>query len=51
MKSNTGELGFVEPYKRWVIYRDGREPDYLDIAPPHQAHMEGLARDEGGIFQ
>ena len=45
------ELGAVPPGKRWVMFRDGSEPQLLDIVPAHQEHMEGLDEALGDILQ
>jgi ferric-dicitrate binding protein FerR (iron transport regulator) len=45
------ELGPVPPGKRWVVFRDGSEPQLMDIMPPHQEHMEGLDESLGDILQ
>lgn len=43
-------LGGVPLGMRWVLFKDGSEPQLLDIAPPHQDHMLGLDEAWGGIF-
>lgn len=44
-------LGAVPPGKRWVMFRDGSEPQLMDIVPPHQEHMESLDEVLGDILQ
>jgi len=50
MDDRERELGSIPPGKRWVLYEDGREAELLDIAPPHQAQMEGLVEERGDCF-
>jgi hypothetical protein len=40
VSSDGRELGELPPGKRWVIFRDGHEPELMDIAPPHLEHMK-----------
>ncbi len=53
VESPQADLGAVEPGMRWVLHRDGSDPDYLTIAPPHRDHMLGLRKDvlSGGLKQ
>ena len=44
------DLGAVPPMKRRVVFADGREPMFADIAPPHLEHMLQLEQERGGIF-
>ncbi|HRX51787.1 MAG TPA: hypothetical protein P5571_10520 [Candidatus Krumholzibacteria bacterium] len=39
------DLGALEPGTRWVLPRDGGEPQRLDIAGPHRDQMLGLDHD------
>lgn len=39
---SSGDLGALEPGKRWVLFRDGSEPAFADIEPAHREHMRGL---------
>lgn len=41
----TGELGAIPANKRWVVYKDGRAPELLDIAAPHLEHMLGMDQE------
>lgn len=45
--SDGRDLGALDPGMRWVLHRDGADPDLLDIAPPHREHMEALECDRG----
>jgi hypothetical protein len=38
----SGDLGDIPALKRWVVFKDGRAPELLDIAPPHLEHMQGM---------
>lgn len=44
-------LGAVPPGKRWVMFRDGSEPQLMDIMPAHQDHMQGLDEALGDILK
>ncbi len=50
MDDLSTELGPIPVGKRWVLYTDGRAAELLDIAPPHQEHMEGLDRARCDCF-
>jgi hypothetical protein len=43
-------LGGIPLGMRWVLFKDGSEPQLLDIAPPHRDHMLGLDKALGKIF-
>jgi len=43
-------LGGIPLGMRWVLFKDGSEPQLLDIAPPHRDHMLGLDKALGEIF-
>lgn len=36
------KLGELPAGKRWVVFRDGRDPEQMDIAPPHLEHMKAF---------
>lgn len=40
--SDGHDLGHLAHGKRWVVFDDGREPQMMDIAPPHLEHMKAF---------
>jgi ferric-dicitrate binding protein FerR (iron transport regulator) len=50
ISTDEKNLGGIPLGMRWVLFKDGSEPQLLDIAPPHRDHMLGLDEAWGGIF-
>ncbi len=51
ISTDEKNLGGVPLGMRWVLFKDGSEPQLLDIAPPHRDHMLGLDEALGKIFE
>lgn len=50
MMSGGRLLGDIPPGQRWVIMRDGSEPQLMDIEPTHEQHMLDMDRDCTNVF-
>lgn len=50
MLSNGHLLGDIPPGQRWVILRDGSEPQLMDIEAAHEQHMLDMDRDCSNVF-
>ncbi len=48
VEATDGDLAELPAGKRWVLFRDGREPSFMDIEPTHLAHMLAMDGDIGG---
>lgn len=44
------DLGGIPPMMRRVVFTDGSEPMFEEIAPPHLEHLLELEHDRGHIF-
>ena len=48
--TDAADLGAVPLGMRWVLFRDGSEPQLLEIVPEHRDHMLGLDATLKGVF-
>jgi FecR protein len=49
--TEKAELGAIPLGMRWVLFRDGSEPQLMEIVPAHRDHMLGLDATLGGVFE